>query len=125
MPDFLPAGSAAFFVHAGGLPVAVLAVDGDAIDRMDLPTVHTTTLAAAPPLDGWAIFPEATMTVVDGPGDNGYLVANPAGPPGSLRWAEAVETTRGAVVLFLPDEPVASVDRLPATCSGGFAGLIE
>ena len=120
MPGFLPPGRTTFFVLDSGLPVAVLAVGPDGLDELEPPAVDASGLDEAPVLEGWGLMARTTMTVVDGPGELGFLVAGEWDElQSSVAWSHAVGTRGGAVVLFTRD-PVVDLDQLPDPCAGGF-----
>lgn len=86
MPEFLPADSVSFVIE-GEMPLLRLAVAG--------PGSSTS--------DGWSVHSMMSMCVVDGPGDQGYLIAR-FGPQGADiapdGWDAAVQRAGGAVVSF-------------------------
>jgi hypothetical protein len=84
LPEFVPPECCAFEVADGR---AIVRVSGFSVENGD----------------GWSVFPRLTLVVVDGPGDEGFLLrrTDPTGadraPPG---WDEAVED-RGGVWFFV------------------------
>ncbi|WP_146607453.1 hypothetical protein [Spongiactinospora gelatinilytica] len=56
------------------------------------------------PSPGWAIRPSLTMTIVNGPGDSGYLVegiSNPGEAEERQAWLSTVDRVGGAVVVVV------------------------
>jgi hypothetical protein len=85
VPDFLPAEAARLELH-NGMPMITL-------------RVHVPTDIAA---GQWSLLNRATLLVVDGPGDAGFLLPR-IGPTGDLApvgWDPAVEHAAGAHVVF-------------------------
>lgn len=92
MPEFLPPTSASFALHDG------------------TPSIHLDLEAPEGAAGGpWGLLSRATLCVIDGPGDLGYLLPRmAAGPdPAPPGWDEAVEQARGCWVVFRrsPDVP--------------------
>ncbi|MDT5027910.1 MAG: hypothetical protein QOE61_4336 [Micromonosporaceae bacterium] len=86
VPSFL-APDAVDFSWQDQLPLLRLAVD------QPEPAIGAT---------GWSVLIRATMCVVDGPGDAGFLVAR-LGPGGDLApeaWGDAVDRAGGCLVGF-------------------------
>lgn len=85
MPEFLPPTSASFALDEGVPSI-----------RLDLDVPQG---AAAGP---WGLLSRATLCVIDGPGDLGYLLPRmAAGPdPAPDGWDEAVERAGGCWVVF-------------------------
>jgi hypothetical protein len=74
---------------------------------VDLPPLQTTSGGIAP-CAGWVLSAGATMCVVDGPGDVGFLLAASGEAPspedvGYRVWSAAVQVAGGAVVIAGPD----------------------
>jgi len=91
-------GERALFLR-GIVPALVVAVDTDAAV---FPPTDQEERWPPPPLSDWGLLPSRTMTVVDGPGNVGFLVlgvSEPEAIDGLAGWLEDVEATRGALVL--------------------------
>jgi hypothetical protein len=82
MPDFLPPDSAIFELHAHQAVIRLL---------VEAPAV--------PHPDGWSVLSRATLCVVDGPGDVGYLLAR-MGVDVPDGWDEAFDAAKGSTVIF-------------------------
>jgi hypothetical protein len=88
MPEFLPAEAARLELR-DGMPVITLRVQ-----------VRTDTAVGQ-----WSLLNRATLVVVDGPGDAGFLLprTGPAGDLAPVGWDSAVEQADGAQVVFGDD----------------------
>jgi hypothetical protein len=110
-----------------GQPCLVLAVGARDLNAANLPKLADADLGAPPVLSGWGVFPRLTMSVVDGPGDTGFLVASDLDDIESAdKWVTDVESRGGALVVFLGDDEVSSDDVSDLqNAAGGFARLID
>lgn len=72
-------------------------------------TLHGVTISTT---DGWSFLNRATLLVVDGPGDEGFLVPRQTGPDGDLApegWDAAVASARSVRVLVAGTRVAATV----------------
>ncbi|MGW4944411.1 hypothetical protein ACWEOZ_22795 [Actinoplanes sp. NPDC004185] len=85
MPTMLPPDAARFEIR-DGVPVLALAADVPA---------HAAT-------GDWSLMNRVTLVVVDGPGDEGFLLPRmtPGGDSAPAGWDEAVERAGGSQVIF-------------------------
>lgn len=84
-----------------------LIVLSNVAQAVDLPPLQTTAGGIAP-CAGWLLSAAATMCIVDGPGDVGFLLAaggEPTSPHdvGYAAWCASVQVAGGAVVIAGPD----------------------
>ena len=112
MAELIPPEKTLFGVLADGCPVAVLAVGPDGAAAVPV------TVGSEPgDLPEWRLMARPEMTVVDGPGDAGFLVpVDPRDLPASAAWAQRVVERDGALVMFVND---------PAELEAGVDGLLE
>jgi hypothetical protein len=78
------------------------AVDFSWQDQLPLLRLAADQPETAPGTPGWSVMIRATMCVVDGPGDSGFLLAR-LGPGGDLApegWDDAVDRAGGCLVRF-------------------------
>lgn len=72
-------------------------------------TMEGVTISSA---DGWSILNRATLLVVDGPGDEGFLLPRHTSPDGDLApegWDDAVASAGSVRVISAGAEVVANV----------------
>jgi hypothetical protein len=84
-----------------------LIVLSNVAQAVDLPPLQTTAGGIAP-CAGWLLSAGATMCIVDGPGDVGFMLAaagdaTSAEDIGYKAWSAAVHVAGGAVVIAGPD----------------------
>lgn len=125
MPSFLPSERARFYVQANGLPVAVLTIDPNQLEVIDAPVLTADTPPTSAALDGWSVLPKLVMTVVEGPGDVGFLVGgDPSAIDAMAPWVEAAKQVAGAFVVFSPPSPNGEpVTNAALGARGGFVRL--
>jgi hypothetical protein len=128
MPSFVPPERARFYVQPNGLPVVVLTLDPKEMAAIDAPPLAADSPPPGSALTGWSVIAQETMTVVDGPGEQGFLI--PVTGPETLeevdRWAEASARVTGSFVVFSPPgrggRPAASA---APGARGGFVRLVD
>lgn len=97
--------------------------EGRPVIRLGLPLPD-----GAPPAAAWSLLNGHTMVVVDGPGDEGYLLLRRL-PDGTdftpADWDQAVGQAGGAHVVFgaQPDAPGVFATELPAEPAAADSGL--
>lgn len=91
-----------------------------------LPPLRLTDGDAPEPCPGWQLLSQIFVSVVDGPGDAGFLVegvGDPAGAEQRFTWLEDVERAGGAVVAVVPDRPEGH-DAEALTAAGARGGFV-
>src|SRR3954452_15240817 len=101
VPSFVAPDQARFEVLPSGLPLLMVDLEADALRAVPLPTTDRNAAEDAAPLTEWQLLPRPTMTVVDGPGDLGFLVGIlPTELDASATWVDAAIRHGGAIVYF-------------------------
>jgi hypothetical protein len=102
VPDFVPPDRVWFDVLPSGLASLVVYLDTDAVRRLPLPTRDAAAAEAAVTLEDWRLMARTTMTVVDGPGDLGFVVGGRPDLAAWVAWVDASVSHGGAIVFFTP-----------------------
>ncbi|MGI8810439.1 MAG: hypothetical protein ACR2KK_21820 [Acidimicrobiales bacterium] len=121
MPAFLPPDRAFFGHRSDGVPIALLPVGAGALNLPSTPAARVADVSAAGPLPGWSLLPQLLLTVVDGPGDLGFLVATEpteSGVAAKTLWCESVDSLGGAIVLLLAEPPSPEALAAPDAIEG-------
>jgi hypothetical protein len=102
VPEFVPPDRAWFDVLPSGLAHLVVNLQVEALRDLPLPTTDQIASEVATALAGWQLMTRATMTVIDGPGDLGFLVSVPPTElDTSATWVDATVEHGGAIVHFM------------------------
>lgn len=124
MPSFLPTERSRFYVQPNGLPVAVLTIDTEQLEGIDAPVLKADAPPPSAALEGWSLLPKLVMTVVDGPGDVGFLVGgDPTAIDAMAPWVEAAKQVAGAFVVFSP--PSANGEPVNNAALGARGGFVR
>jgi hypothetical protein len=121
--EFVAPDHAWFEVLPSGLALLVIDLPDEEFGQLPVPLAAGQTAQSAAILADWHVLARVTMTVVDGPGDLGFLVgASTDRLDASAAWIEAAESNGGAIVLFRPRRGSQARDR---GVRGGFIGLVD
>jgi len=134
MPNLLSRDRARFL--SAPQPVLLVALPDDV---PPLPELALDEAGVPAHLDGWSVLAGATLCVVDGPGEQGFLLPTILSGGGdddsagqmrtSLAWASGVEDCGGAYVLQVAaeqlDEPLAELMKGGAAERGGFVESVR
>jgi hypothetical protein len=124
VPAFVPPDRAWFDVLPSGLAHLVVNLEVDALRDLPLPTSDQSASESATALADWQLIPRTTMTVIDGPGDLGFLVSvPPSAADASATWVDATVQHGGAIVHFMGIPELGGEGD--ARVRGGFIRIVD
>ena len=130
-PQFYPLDKVSYGTRSDGAPVVLISVEPDLAIESGLPIVNVKSASMLAPLAGWQLLTNLTLVVLDGP-NVGFLLAapawdrTPAANAWSMRWAENVDASAGAIALLVGNVHLGSDDDFDdVEGRGGFVRIVS